>query len=244
MPRLIRPASTHEWKIAPAMQPYQTTKMPFRQFALATGIISLLWLVGLLTLYVLGTQGFAGHLLGSGDALARFLRQVITNGLFIVFIINYLSYFLHAFHADQFGIDRIPLTRILLDLPIRIALFMALHALVYVLSADWFGSFGGDRAQALRVVAPTLARSPFFENLSGVYFYAIVFSAIPLYVPALERAAQHLQKRGARHGAQWVKPTATMPNLLRKAFFTVVITLAHAILLASLAAAITRLQTG
>jgi hypothetical protein len=34
-------------------------------------------------------------------------------------------------------------------------------------------------------VSPTLARSAFFENISGVYLYATMISALPLYVSAL-----------------------------------------------------------
>lgn len=44
-----------------------------------------------------------------------------------------------------------------------------------------------SRATALRVVAPTLARSAFFENISGVYLYATLVSAMPLYVSSIEK---------------------------------------------------------
>lgn len=77
-----------------------------------------------------------------------------------------------------------------------------LHILIYVLSADWFGSFGESRATAVRVVAPTLARSAFFENISGVYLYATLVSAIPLYVSVIEgwlaqaRSIAHRRSRG------------------------------------------------
>ena len=74
------------------------------------------------------------------------------------------------------------------DVVARLALFFGLHTLVYVLSADWYDSFGGDRLTAISVVAPTLARSAYFENVSGVYFYATVVSAMPLYVSAFKRS--------------------------------------------------------
>ena len=65
---------------------------------------------------------------------------------------------------------------------------ISLHAVIYMVSADWFGSFGGDRLTALRIVAPTLARSALFQNISGVYLYATLASALPLYAAAIGRS--------------------------------------------------------
>ncbi len=70
-------------------------------------------------------------------------------------------------------------------------LFILLHGLVYFVSADWFGSFGGDRLQALQVVGPTLARSAFFENISGAYLYATLVSALPLYTSVIDRKLEN-----------------------------------------------------
>ena len=67
-------------------------------------------------------------------------------------------------------------------------MFIGRHVIIYVLSADWYGSFGGRRAAAFSAVGPTLARSAAFENISGVYFYATMVSAIPLYASALQRS--------------------------------------------------------
>jgi len=36
-------------------------------------------------------------------------------------------------------------------------------------------------------VAPTLARPAFFENISGVYLYATLVSAMPLHVSSIEK---------------------------------------------------------
>ena len=118
----------------------------------------------------------------------RFLRQVVTNGLPVVFVVNYVSFFLFAFMQRTDRKHRDPAVFVLLDLSIRAVLFIGLHALIYVFSADWFGSFGGSRATALSVVAPTLARSALFENISGVYLYATMVSALPLYVSAINQS--------------------------------------------------------
>ena len=162
-------------------------KMPFWLFARNTLIVSCLSLLPLLLLYILLSPGFADMLLDNRMALVRFLRQVVTNGLPVVFVVNYVSFFLYALMNDGSRSTNVPKLILLIDLPVRVIVFVALHGLIYVISADWFGSFGGDRWQAIRVVGPTLMRSAFFENVSGVYFYATMVSALPLYTTAIQR---------------------------------------------------------
>ena len=142
----------------------------------------------LLVLYIALTPGFAAQLMGGGPALGRFLRQVLTNGLPVVFAVNYVGFFLFAWAVDRHPGGRGRALVLLVDLPMRVVLFIILHAVIYAVSADWFGSFGGSRLTALRVVAPTLAQSALFQNISGVYLYATLVSALPLYVAALERS--------------------------------------------------------
>jgi len=121
---------------------------------------------------------------------------------------------------------------LLVDLPMRVVLFITLHAVIYTLSADWFGSFGGNRLTALRVVAPTLAQSALFQNISGVYLYATLVSALPLYVVAIERSDRlgKLQHRFQRR---------TGPVFAALALFGL-----FAVLLTAAATLIVRLQSG
>ena len=163
------------------MERYFAPGMPALEFARNTLIASLLGLAPLLMLYVALTPGFASHLMQGGPALSLFLRQVLTNGLPVVFLVNYAGFFLFATIIAKPGQIRTRLWLILLDPALRVTLFVALHALIYVLSADFFGSFGGSKSTALRVVAPTLARSALFENISGVYLYAVVLAALPVH---------------------------------------------------------------
>lgn len=160
--------------------------MPFSRFALNTALVSLVSLTLLLVLYIALRPGLAGMLMEGGPALSRFLRQVVTNGFPVVFAVNYMSFFHFALLNDRGPGPRDAIRVVLVDLPARIIVFILLHAIIYVVSADWFGSFGGSQATALRVVAPTLARSALFDNISGVYLYATLVSALPLYVSALE----------------------------------------------------------
>lgn len=166
------------------MERYFALEMPAARFARNTLIVSALGLAPLLFLYIVLTPGFASHLMGGGPALGRFLRQVLTNGLPVVFIVNYAGFFLFAWMNARHPDGRSRALIVLIDLPLRVVLFIVLHAIIYVFSADWFGSFGGSRLTALRVVGPTLARSALFENLSGAYLYATLVSALPLYAHA------------------------------------------------------------
>lgn len=83
---------------------------------------------------------------------------------------------------------------------------------------------------AISVVAPTLARSAYFENISGVYFYATFVSAMPLYVTA-SRQSKMLRK------AVDPLPFVVGPFILATAIFV-----ATAVLITILAEAILRNQ--
>lgn len=163
------------------------------QFLRNVLLVSMAGLVPPLVVFVFLTPGFAAALGQGGPAFMRFMRQVLTNGLPVVFAINYVTFFLYALSKEKSqGTD--PVTFVVVDVFARLTLFFALHAVIYVLSADWYGSFGGSRLTAASVVAPTLARSAFFENISGVYFYATMVSAIPFYISVSGRS-KALRKR-------------------------------------------------
>lgn len=190
------------------MDRYFAPGMPALEFARNTLIASLLGLTPLLVLFVALTPGFASHLMQGGPALSLFLRQVLTNGLPVVFLVNYAGFFLFATIMAKPGQIRARRWLILLDPALRVALFVALHALIYVLSADVFGSFGGSKSTALRVVAPTLARAALFENISGVYLYAVVLAGLPVHAALFGKAGL----------ARWV------PALMACAAFVILLT--------------------
>ncbi len=172
------------------MEKYFNISMPFLRFARNTLIVSCLGLFPLLLLYIALTPGFGAMLLNNGPAFSRFFRQVVTNGLPVVFAINYVSFFLYAASVAKQRDGAVHGRVLLIDLPARVIIFLLLHAVIYFVSADWFGSFGGDHWLALQVVGPTLVRSALFENLSGVYLYATLVSAIPLYATVIDRSLE------------------------------------------------------
>lgn len=166
------------------MDRYFSLALPIATFARNVAVVSLAALLPLLAVYVALQPGFAALLIDGGPALWRFLRQVATNGFPVVFIVNYVGFFLYARFTAKSPERRKGSILICTDMTVRVSLFILLHAVIYVVSADWFDSFGGSKETALRVVAPTLARSALFDNISGVYLYAALLGALPIYASA------------------------------------------------------------
>jgi hypothetical protein len=213
------------------MDRFFSLDLPFSRFAANTLILSCVSLIPLLLFYVALTPGFGSMLLENGPALRRFLRQVLTNGIPVVFAVNYLSFFLYAVSAKRQGTHSSPILILIVDLPARIFVFVALHAFIYFVSADWFGSFGGDRWQALRVVSPTLARSAMFENISGVYLYATIISAVPLYLNVISvllagegRVSRRIQGKLAWLGKGGIATLSVLSAFVYFGLFTLLLT--------------------
>jgi len=133
--------------------------------------------------FVALTPEFTTILATNPTALSRFLRQVFTNGFPVVVIVNYIGFILSAGNLQQ--VNRSAIRHVISDTCARSGAFVVLHIIIYALSADWFGAFGGDRLTALHVVGPTLARSYLFENISGVYLYALLPGIVITYWPAM-----------------------------------------------------------
>ena len=160
-----------------------SVRLPFTRFARNTAVLSLLGLVPVLILYIALIPGFWSHLTTSDAALVRFVRQILTNGLPVVFTVNAVSMILFSQSRRRIvGLG----SALALDFAARTIAFAGLHAMVFFASALMFGSFGGDPLQALRVAGPTLVMAAAFGNLSGVYLYATLISALPLHMALAE----------------------------------------------------------
>ncbi|MFU8883707.1 MAG: hypothetical protein ACNA7Q_15185 [Rhodobacterales bacterium] len=160
-----------------------SVRLPFTRFARNTVLLSLLGFVPVLILYIALIPGFWSHLTTSDAALVRFVRQILTNGLPVVFTVN-------AGSMIMFSQSRLrtigPGSALALDFATRTIAFMLLHAVIFFVSAQMFGSFGGDPLQGLRVAGPTVLQAAAFGNLSGVYLYATLISALPLHMALAE----------------------------------------------------------
>ena len=222
-----------------AMEKYFDISMPFWLFARNTLVASCLGLFPLLFLYIALTPGFGSLLLNNGPAFSRFLRQVVTNGLPVVFAVNYVSFFLFAASVAKQRDEGAPVRVLLIDPPTRIVVFVLLHGVIYFVSADWFGSFGGDHWLALQVVGPTLVRSAFFENISGVYLYATAISALPVYATVIDRSLA----KGTGH-PEWLRELVyKLPGKLGPIMLALVLFVVFALGLTGAAAVIVKLQS-
>jgi hypothetical protein len=168
------------------------TQLSAGRFLRNTLLLSLAGLVPVLSLYIARTPGFAGHLAGTEGALGPFLRQILTNGLPVVVAVNWAALILFA-QARAGAIHEG--AALALDFAARIGLFAVLNGAVFAASALVFGAFGGDPAQALGALGPTLARAAAFGNLAGVYLYATLVGALPLHITLI---ATLLAERGYR----------------------------------------------
>ena len=71
------------------MRKHFAINMPALRFARNALVFSLLGLIPVLLAYVILTPGFGTLLLGGGPPLSRFLRQVVTNGLPVAFLLSF-----------------------------------------------------------------------------------------------------------------------------------------------------------
>ncbi len=159
--------------------------LPFGRFCWNVFALSVASILPFLLVYIFTTPGFATMLAQNSTALGRFIRQVMTNGLPVVFLVNYLG-FVFAFVTLKHA-RRLQIGYIFLDVVLRSVTFVGAHIVVYVLSADLFASFGGSRATALSVVGPTLRWSFMFTNVSGVYLYALAPGAFVAVLAVLSQ---------------------------------------------------------
>lgn len=172
-----------------------SVRLPATRFVRNTLLLSLAGLAPVLAAYISLAPGLWAHLGAGGAGLARFARQILTNGVPVVVVVNAAGFILFA----QLRADRLcPVTLLGIDVAMRLGAFIGLHVVIYPASAVMFGAFGDDPAQALRVVGPTLAQAALFANLSGVYLYATLVSAVPLHMGL---AGATLRRRGFRRPA-------------------------------------------
>lgn len=158
------------------------------------GLLSVAGLVPALWVFVARTPGFAGHLAQADGALGPFLRQVLTTGLPVVLAVNAAAM---AVYARLRASALTPPMALALDTAARIGLFAALQGALFAGSAVAFGAFGGDPAQGLAVLGPTLAQGAGFGNLAGAYFYAAALSALPLHLAVVTASTGRLTRPAA-----------------------------------------------
>lgn len=188
----VGPGNAEEGRVLAWFERHFSVQLSAGRFLRNTLLLSLAGLLPVLGIYIARTPGFAGHLAGTEGALGPFLRQILTNGLPVVVVVNWAALILFA--RVRTGSIR-PGAALALDFAARIGLFAALNGAVFIASALVFDAFGGDAAQALGALGPTLARAAAFGNLAGVYLYTTLVGALPLHMTLF---ATMLAERGYR----------------------------------------------
>lgn len=187
---VLKDGSTESFRVTADMHwsailnKYFSVDLPFARYCRNVLVFTCICFLPFLAAFVALSPEFGTMLITNGTALSRFIRQLLTNGVPVIFVVNYAGFFSAAVRRQT---ERHHIRYLMLDGFLRALMFIGLHALIYVLSADLFGSFGEDRGTALQVVGPTLERSFLFENISGVYLYSTLPGAFIVYLDALQQ---------------------------------------------------------
>ena len=205
--------SKFQYLCAQSLENHFNLEIPFSRFFRNVLLLSCFSILPFLLIFILLSPGFLTLLTTNGTAFIRFNRQVLSNGVLVVFVINCIGFI--SAKALQTRLRQHAVRYLFLDGFIRAILFVALHALIYVISADLFGSFGGDRLTALKVVGPTLQRAYAFENVSSVYLYGTLVGSYALYIAVLAP-----RKSARRWHAHALSITACTSTLLAVTFFS------------------------
>lgn len=185
------------------LEPFLSHNEPALKFIRQVFFISLISLLVLLFVYVIRVPEILQQVrTRDGENLnwSPIVRHILLNGLSVVFFVNYLSYFLYPWVIRWFRRDassgRVILIAVF-DVLFRIVLYFVFSAIVYSLFATMFGSFGGSVTTAVSSVFSTFLYSVSLGNLAGVYFYAAMVGAFPIYTLAIARAFTSRGKFGA-----------------------------------------------
>ncbi|MEP1446353.1 MAG: hypothetical protein ABJK37_09615 [Paraglaciecola sp.] len=132
-----------------------------------------------LSLYTAKTVGLFDQLLTTG-----FLGQFFGNGFVVTYFVNLMVFLSYPVLIEQISMSnaRTSIFILILDVLIKILIFLALTALTYIFFADFYGAFGGSKLNALKSIPPTMHLAVQFNNLTSVYLYSIILSSFPIFV--------------------------------------------------------------
>ncbi len=145
-------------------------------------IFTVVSLLVMLSIYTSQTTGLFDQLLSEG-----FLWQFIANGFVVTYLVNFFVFSYHQVLIEKISLNSASKSMLLLfwDILTKIALFLFLTMITYVLFAEFRGAFSGDIILAINSIPNTLFLAIQFGNLSSVYFYSIVISSFPIFIVAI-----------------------------------------------------------
>jgi hypothetical protein len=165
---------------------YFSGRLPARVFALNVLWFTIASMLLVLLVYIPLTPKFMTQLMT--DPLQRWEMgtEFLFDGLTKTFVANYVGFSVFAIRSERDDFD--PVRSLFVDVIVKVVVFIAMTAVIYVLYARIHGSFGGSDWLALRSVKPTLLYAVKFQDLTAVYLYSLAISSLPLYITALVQA--------------------------------------------------------
>jgi hypothetical protein len=170
-------------QVAAVARAYFSRRMPALAFIRNVLIFTIAAFLLLLTIYISLIPGFFGQLVSDADARWRFLGRLLGNGFVVTFVTNYIGFSVYAVRVDQ--ADFRAARSLFVDIIVKVAAFIAITAVTYVVYANVYGSFSGSTHLALRAVGPTIIDAIWFRDLTSVYLYSVAISSLPLYLSFL-----------------------------------------------------------
>lgn len=138
---------------------------------------------------LMAIPGYAVATFATPDSALRFLTRFGANAVVTVVLVCWASAAVSGHLAGRLATEGAPSVRprglvglVIADLAVRFAALVAVTAASFSFFADVAGSFGGSARTALDAIPETLAYALGFRGLSGIYVYAALFSAFPLYL--------------------------------------------------------------
>lgn len=169
--------------ISNLMSLYFTPHMPALLFVRNVAIFSLSAFLILLLVYISSVPGWWHQLATEEEARASFIGQLFGNGLPLVFAVNYVGFTLYSNWLLKRAVH--PGIMLAFDMIVKLTLFVGLTTLIYLAYAHYANAFTGEYRLALGAVGPTLEGAILFRNLTGVYFYSVAISSLPLFLTGL-----------------------------------------------------------
>ena len=163
---------------------YLSPKLPWSHFLFNVLIFTSISMFTLLLLYLAQLNIHVFEYFTPGTESTAFWTAFFMDGFLKVFLVNYIAfsighYFLHRLKSFRVWVW---LMAIVVDIFLKIVLFLLLTIISYYFFARLGLRFSGNTSEAINSVMPTLMHGLPFNNLSAVYLYSISISSLPLYV--------------------------------------------------------------
>jgi hypothetical protein len=165
---------------------YFSGRLPAVRFAANVMLFTISSMLLLLVIYIALTPNFLTSLINDPMQRSALFSQFFIDGLTKTFVANYVGFSIYSYRSERVDFD--PAKSLFIDVVIKVVVFIALTAAIYVAYANVTGAFAGKTATALAAVGPTILLAAKFKNLTAVYLYSLAISSLPLYLAALARA--------------------------------------------------------